>query len=162
MPPSPHQAGIVMEKASFFGNRIRENSIGMEFSLIPASFVMGSPDGPGDTDHPPTQPAEPGQMRGISFFVPCRLLRDRVQLFSQPLQMIAVAKRPGFIVQGRDKVIAVGGQSLPAGSFPLLSVRGSIRQRPVGLPFKLPGVNPADLGIDGQVGGSLQDHVFDF
>ncbi len=38
------------------------NSIGMEFSLIPAgSFIMGSPDGSGDTDHPPVRPAEDGR-----------------------------------------------------------------------------------------------------
>ena len=37
------------------------NSIGMEFSLIPAgSFIMGSPAGTGDTDHRPVWPEETG------------------------------------------------------------------------------------------------------
>ncbi|HEB70497.1 MAG TPA: formylglycine-generating enzyme family protein [Desulfobulbus sp.] len=44
------------------GATIYTNSIGMEFSLIPAgSFVMGSPDGSNDTVHPPVQTAEPGR-----------------------------------------------------------------------------------------------------
>ncbi len=41
------------------GATIYTNSIGMEFSLIPAgSFVMGSPDGSNDTGHPPVHTAE--------------------------------------------------------------------------------------------------------
>jgi formylglycine-generating enzyme required for sulfatase activity len=41
------------------GSTIYTNSIGMKFSLIPAgSFIMGSPDGTGDTTHRPVWPAE--------------------------------------------------------------------------------------------------------
>jgi formylglycine-generating enzyme required for sulfatase activity len=44
------------------GATIYTNSIGMEFSLIPAgSFVMGSPDGTGDTAHRPVWPSEGGR-----------------------------------------------------------------------------------------------------
>jgi formylglycine-generating enzyme required for sulfatase activity len=44
------------------GGTIYTNSIGMEFSLIPAgSFVMGSPDGTGDATHRPVWPAEAGR-----------------------------------------------------------------------------------------------------
>ncbi|HHD64340.1 MAG TPA: formylglycine-generating enzyme family protein [Desulfobulbaceae bacterium] len=47
------------------GGTIYTNSIGMEFSLIPAgSFVMGSPDGSGDTAHRPVWPAELGRNGG--------------------------------------------------------------------------------------------------
>jgi len=47
------------------GSTIYTNSIGMEFSLIPAgSFVMGSPDGTGDSTHPPANSAEPGRIAG--------------------------------------------------------------------------------------------------
>lgn len=43
------------------GGTIYTNSIGMEFSLIPAgSFVMGSPDGTGDATHRPVWPVEKG------------------------------------------------------------------------------------------------------
>jgi formylglycine-generating enzyme required for sulfatase activity len=44
------------------GGTIYTNTIGMDFSLIPAgSFVMGSPDGNGDTSHRPVWPAEGGR-----------------------------------------------------------------------------------------------------
>jgi formylglycine-generating enzyme required for sulfatase activity len=44
------------------GSTIYTNSIGMKFSLIPAgSFIMGSPDGTGDTAHRPVWPAEGGR-----------------------------------------------------------------------------------------------------
>lgn len=42
------------------GNRYFTNSVGMEFSLIPAgTFIMGSPDGSGDDEHRPIHPPEP-------------------------------------------------------------------------------------------------------
>jgi len=45
------------------GAKLYTNTIGMEFSLIPAgTFVMGSPDGTGDTDHPPIQARELGRV----------------------------------------------------------------------------------------------------
>jgi len=44
------------------GSILYTNSIGMKFSLIPAgSFIMGSPDGSGDSTHPPVQTDEPGR-----------------------------------------------------------------------------------------------------
>ncbi len=44
------------------GSTIYTNSIGMEFSLLPAgSFVMGSPAGTGDDSHRPHCPAEKGR-----------------------------------------------------------------------------------------------------
>ncbi len=45
------------------GSEMFTNSIGMEFSPIPSgSFVMGSPDGTGDTTHRPVNIAEPGRI----------------------------------------------------------------------------------------------------
>ncbi len=44
------------------GSTIYTNSIGMEFSLLPAgSFVMGSPDGTGSTSYRPVWPVETGR-----------------------------------------------------------------------------------------------------
>lgn len=41
------------------------NTIGMSFRLLPAgSFIMGSPDGTGDTSHPPVWPSELGRDSG--------------------------------------------------------------------------------------------------